>query len=331
MAVVHEFLRMATEDRDCWGRVARGAAVGVLFCLGLTASAPAQGPAVHYYHQGVMPPGAIGSQQLQRGGPLAGFFQPVEIRAPRGALISLADGGGFSPPQPGPVRAGLLIGQVYRICVVNIPLNEGLEVFPTIEVINRLYTPRGQETRFPIVIELTAEDLRFALDGKFVTRVIYLEDPLNALPVREGPQSQGWFEVGAGTDPLAVADQLGRPVAILRMGARVPDRNQGADDNFLFGSPPLVRYPPPLKVVPPPAEKGKPAQPASEKPAQPDAEKAAGAPTAAPDGKTVTGDSTATSPAGDPNVRLLPPQPRLWFHETTIDAGNPQSPQRQLR
>jgi hypothetical protein len=324
MAVVHEFQRMATEDRDCWGRIARGAALAVLFCLGLTASAPAQGPAVHYDHQGVMPPGAIGGQQLQRGGPLAGFFQPVEIRAPRGALISLAEGGALAAPQPGPVRVGLLIGQVYRICVVNIPLNEGLEVFPTIEVINRLYTPRGQETRFPIVIELTAEDLRFALDGKFVTRVIYLEDPLNALPVREGPRSQGWFEVAPGTDPLAVADQLGRPVAILRMGARVPDRNQGADDNFLFGCPPLVKYPPP-------AERANPSQPASEKPAQPAAEKAARASRTAPDGKTVPGDSTAASQTGDSSVRLLPPQPRLGFGDTSMDAGNPQSPQRQLR
>ena len=50
----------------------------------------AQQPPVHYLHQGIMPPGAIGSRQLQRGGPLPGFFQPVEIKAPPGALISLA-------------------------------------------------------------------------------------------------------------------------------------------------------------------------------------------------------------------------------------------------
>lgn len=253
---VDELPVMATMDGQSWGRWTGGAAVVVLLCLGLSARASAQAPPVHYYHHGVTPPGAIGSQQLARGGPLAGFFQPVEIRAPRGALVSLAEGTALGPPQPAPVRAGMLIGQVYRLCVLNIPLHEGQEVFPTIELIDRLYTPRGQETRFPIVIELTAEDLGLALAGKFVTRVIYLEDPMVALPVREGAQAQGWFEVPPGHDPLAVADQLGRPVAILRLGARVPDPNRGMDAEFLFGCPPLVKYPPPL-----PAAISKPAAP----------------------------------------------------------------------
>ncbi len=48
-----------------------------------------------------MPPGAIGSRQLQRGGPLPGFFQPVEIKAPAGALISLASGDQFGRPAGG--------------------------------------------------------------------------------------------------------------------------------------------------------------------------------------------------------------------------------------
>ena len=73
-------------------------------------------------------------------------------------------------------------------------------------------------------VELTEEDLKLALAGKFVTRVIYLEDPRNALPVRDDPQEQTWFEAAPGQDPLAVADGLGRPVAILRMGGRLPDR-----------------------------------------------------------------------------------------------------------
>jgi len=258
---------MTIMDGQSWGRVAGRTVVVILFWLGLSARASAQGPAVHYYHHGVVPPGAIGGQQLQRGGPLAGFFQPVEIRAPRGALVSLAEGMRFGAPQPAPLRVGMLIGQVYRLCLLNIPLHEGQEVFPTIELLDRLYTPRGQETRFPIVIELTAEDLALALAGKYVTRVIYLEDPLAALPVREGGQAQGWFEVPPGQDPLAVADRLGRPVAILRLGARVPDPSRGIDAEFLFGCP-LVKYPPPASRAPPkaaaPAAPGAPLQPGSD-------------------------------------------------------------------
>ena len=60
---------------------------------------------------------------------------------------------------PDKVLAGMLIGQVYRLKVANLVGNEGQEIFPTIEVIDRLYPPPGQEARFPIPIELTAEEL----------------------------------------------------------------------------------------------------------------------------------------------------------------------------
>jgi hypothetical protein len=213
----------------------------ILLELGLAHAAAAQESSVHYLHHGIMPPGAIGSWQLQRGGPLPGFFQPVEIKAPAGASISLAVGNQFDPPQPAPRRAGMLIGSVYRLRVINIPQAEGLEVFPTIEVIDRLYAPADQQVRFAIPIELSQEDLELALDGKFVTRVIYLEDPRSASPVRSNPASQTWFDVGVGRDPLAVADGLGRPVAILRLGGRMPDL--GADPGFYFGSPPWMAYP----------------------------------------------------------------------------------------
>jgi hypothetical protein len=215
----------------------------VFWTMVVAGAASAQSPPVHYLHQGVMPPGAIGSRQLQRGGPLPGFFQPVEIKAPSGALISLAVDHGFDAAQPAPRKAGLLIGAVYRLRVTNIRLAEGLEVFPTIEVIDRLYAPSDQLCRFAIPIDITEEDLKLAIDGKFVTRVIYLEDPRDALPVRDNPKSQTWFEAAPGQDPLAMADTLGRPVAILRLGARLPDQGQAADPSFFCGSPPWVALP----------------------------------------------------------------------------------------
>jgi hypothetical protein len=95
--------------------------------------------------------------------------------------------------------------------------------------------------RFPIPIELTLEELEMALAGKMITRAIYLEDPRTALPVPDDPLRQRYFEVAPGEDLLQVADRLGRPVAILRMGSRLPD-DGGPDDAFLFGSPPLERY-----------------------------------------------------------------------------------------
>jgi hypothetical protein len=204
------------------------------------ASVQAQGPRVHFQHAGKMPPGAIGNQQLLRGGPLPGYFQPVEIKAPPGTMVSLAVDEQFSAPQATPLRIGMLIAPVYRFRVSQIPDRPGAEVYPTIEVVNRIYPPLGEEFRFPIPIELTLEELEMALNGKFVTRVIYLEDPKQAVPVATGGDiAQTFFEVRPTDDPLAVADQLGRPVAILRLGGRLPEAT-GPDAKFMYGSPMLL-------------------------------------------------------------------------------------------
>ena len=138
--------------------------------------------------------------------------QPIEIQGPPGAAISLAVNDQFTTPMPAPVEAGMLIGSVYRLRVIRIPQHEGLEVFPTIEVIDRIYPPRGQELRFPVPVELTQEDLELASRGSFVTRVIYLENPHEAIPGQSDPVHQNWFEVPPQDDPLTVAGTMGRPM-----------------------------------------------------------------------------------------------------------------------
>jgi hypothetical protein len=218
-----------------------------LLCLAATA-AFAQRPDVHYLQAADLPPGAVGAAQLLRGGPLPGYFQPVEIQAPPGARIALAGPNGFGEPQPAPVVVGMLIGHVYRIRVTDIPgpNNVGMEAFPTIEVVNRLYPPPGSETRFPIPVQFAIDDLETALAGQFVTRVVYLEDPLNALPVAETAQTQRYHEVHPQDDPLEVADRLGRPMAIARVGSRQPDAT-GPTAAFLFGAPPWIAIPKPFQ------------------------------------------------------------------------------------
>ena len=230
-------------------QAARTVLFGIVW-LSATAVAWSQTPPVHYQHAGDMPPGAIGLRQLARGGPLRGYFQPVRVLAPTGVSISTANTGIFDPGQPAPLTVGLMIGEAYRFRVTGIPRYEGYEVYPTIEVVDRMYPPPGQKSRFPIPIELTLEELQMALAGKMVTRVIYIEDPRTALPLPEEPSFQRYFEVLPGEDSLEVADRLGRPVAILRMGSRLPSL-EGPDAAFLFGSPPLERYVLPVVSQPP--------------------------------------------------------------------------------
>ncbi|MDD4269542.1 MAG: DUF11 domain-containing protein [Pirellulaceae bacterium] len=220
-------------------RVAGQMVLVVAAVLSLAGRAPAQ-QNVHRLYHAMMPPGAIGSMQLARGGPLVGYFQPVLIKGPAGVLAAMAEGGGFAEAETAPIRVGLLIGQVYRLRVMNIPLNPGAEVFPTIEIIDRLHPPAGQEERFPIVVEISHDDIMKALQGTYLTRVIYLEDPQLALPAAHAGL-QPSFDLPPGQDPLAVADQIGRPVAILRMGGILPTADGQPDMQFLFGCPPWIR------------------------------------------------------------------------------------------
>src|SRR4051812_44427512 len=123
-------LVLAQSLRRLWveGILRQAVLIGLL--SGLTASA--QDRPVHWLNAGAMPPGAIGSQRLERGGPLSGYFQPVRIRAPQGARIALASEGANSAASTRPTPAnealvGMQIGYVYRLRVMSIPNNEGVD------------------------------------------------------------------------------------------------------------------------------------------------------------------------------------------------------------
>jgi hypothetical protein len=224
-----------TSMRRIWKTAMWSAAVTALLC---GRHAMAQRPSVHYLHRSDMPPGMVGQQQLLRSPTLIGYFQPVEVLVPPRVHVSLMIDGGFDAPRPGPVLAGMQVGHVYQLKITNIPYFEGAELYPTIELVNRLYPPPEAEKRYPIPVELTREEMEMALDGLFVTRVIYLEDSSNALPLRDDPRHQRFTEAGPEEDPLHVADRLGRPMAILRMGSRVPEGHEQSGVPGT-GSPPI--------------------------------------------------------------------------------------------
>ena len=152
--------------------------------------------------------------------------------------MSLNVEGQFDTPRLGPVLAGMQVGQVYPLKISSIRFNEGLEIYPTIELINRIYPPQGQELHFPVPVQITQEELELALGGRFITRVIYLEDPETALAHRDLPGQQRYFDAAPDQDPLQIADRLGRPVAILRMGSRIP--NIGG--TTIAHHPPVILY-----------------------------------------------------------------------------------------
>lgn len=237
--------------------VAALAALGGLSACGMPAAAQQAGAPTHPLYHADMPAGMVGQLQMLKKGRRADYFQPVEIAAPEGAGISLAEDGRFGDPHETRALVGMLIGHVYQLKVTNIPLNEGVELFPTIELIDRLCPPQGQELRFPIPIELTLEELDLAANGRYITRVIYLEDPRTALGVREDPDRQRYYEVDSTLDPLQVADRIGRPMAILRMGSRIPTEADLAEGRIRQAPFMKYRFPaalPQQKIITPPGQ-----------------------------------------------------------------------------
>ena len=226
-------------------RTASSLFVFTVLCAIVTRSQPilAQERTLHYFQDAGLPPGELGRSQLQRFSALRGYFQPVECSVPAGATLALAVDGTFATPVPTGLRVGLLIGPVYRLKISNVRFYEDREVFPTIEVIQRLYPPEGQAERFPIPIQFIQEELELALAGNYITRVIYLEDSGKALPYQQAKGQQHVYQVRPHEDPLRIADDLGRPMAIIRMGSRLP-LTSAPDDQFMFGRPPILKLRP---------------------------------------------------------------------------------------
>jgi hypothetical protein len=189
-----------------------------------------------------LPPGMTSAVRLMQGGCAAGYLQHVQIISEEPITVSVASEGRFTEPMASPTLLAMLIGPVYRLRITGIPGYEDRAVYPTIELVDRLYPPAGAEKKFPIPIELTADDLRLAAQGHFITRVVYLEDPEKALPGLSDPAHPSWFDAGPGAHPLVEAQGLGRPMAIVRLGGRIPDERNGPDMVFLNGCPPLKIY-----------------------------------------------------------------------------------------
>lgn len=191
------------------------------------------------------PPSRAGdwATKIGRGSPLR--FQPVEVQLPgKGQITWYSRGLESGVTAPAPAMAGLLLGPVYRLKLSELADYPGLELYPTIELVDRLHPPAGRETEFPVIIEFTTDELEAAAAGRLITKIIYLEQPNRAslLPASPGKAVPA-IQVGPRDNPLEVADVNGRPLAIVRVGGRVPDTSRPDPSFFGPGAPvqPLKR------------------------------------------------------------------------------------------
>ncbi len=194
----------------------------------------------HYLYDYGMPPGMVAHRKMLAREAMQGYFQPIQFVGPEGCEISVFSEGLFQPVEPGAAVAGLLVGHIYRLRITGIPGHPGKEMYPSVEIIGRLFPPQGQEVKCAIPVHIPMDDLQPAMDGRLVTRVVYLENPRTAIPEQRTPADQPFFDVGLTEDPIRVAEKFGRPMVIVRIGSRVPDQEEL--DGFGFGTPPLMWF-----------------------------------------------------------------------------------------
>ncbi len=141
----------------------------------------------------------------------------VEVLAPTPEAAPTGDGGGIA-------TVGLKRGVGYRLRLTNIPFRPGVELYPVIEVVGHLHRPQGIDpAKYPIRVVFNQDDLDDTTDHKrLVTKVIYLEDPEQAIPFRTAKDQVSVLTLNPTEPPLRIASALGRPVAIVRMGVRKP-------------------------------------------------------------------------------------------------------------
>lgn len=168
------------------------------------------------------PPGTAARMVVAAGRASATWFQPTQVLLDGGGDVTVYHSRPASPfKQASPAQFGTLVGQMYRMKIENMPGLPGVELYPTIEVLDRLHPPRGQKHNFPVEIHIDRDDVDLALAGNLVTRVVYLEQPNLAAPF-EFDEATRTRSLDKMDNALAEADRFGRPMAIIRLGGRVP-------------------------------------------------------------------------------------------------------------
>jgi uncharacterized repeat protein (TIGR01451 family) len=183
------------------------------------------------------PVGRVGLWVGQMGKGLAGVLQSVQVSLPSKGKVTVYNGGretGIDLGSPAQFNVG--IGFVYRLRLADMPEFPGIELYPTIEMIDRLHPPAGRAQDFPIPIRFTAEEIESAIDGRLVTKVVYVEQPQLAVT---GDLTQAMLARFLPPDRnlLIEADRAGRPMILVRIGSRTPDDSQADAAFFLPPAP----------------------------------------------------------------------------------------------
>ena len=167
-------------------------------------------------------PGTAGQWAALAGKGSGNWSQPVKIELDGGGDVTVYHGRSIQETtHKSPAQLGVAVGHLYRLRVSNIPDLPGVEIYPTIEIIDRLHPPAGKKHDFPIPVYIDRDDIDSALNGNLVTRVVYIEQPQLAAPFALDEATRVRTLLPA-QNVLEQADRYGRPAIIVRIGGRLP-------------------------------------------------------------------------------------------------------------
>lgn len=230
---------------DLWAALRRVRLIGMLLSvavvgLALTDKAHAQGmPSSTPYplmdHR--VPTGTWGEWVQAAGRVAPTDFQSVRVELPAAGRVTWFEGARDNSKAGPQVR--LLVGQTYRFRLSDLADFPGVELYPSIEVLDRLHPPSGQADNFPIPVTFDVEELASVIEGRMLTKVVYLEQPQYALPF-ELSGDTAVRTVNAQTNLIEESDKAGRPLAIIRLGGRQPTRHETHGPFFGSGAPLVI-------------------------------------------------------------------------------------------
>ncbi len=156
----------------------------------------------------------------------------VRFRGPQGMQAAFYQG-----PPPGrshdaPVLVGLRPGYSYRVRLGNLPKHPDAALYPTVQVCGTLtLPPRAAADAYPVAVTLTADDIDQALAGSVITKVYFVENVEKAVPQATAPEQLLEYELPPERDPFQEALGLGRPVLVVRFGAKQLTPLEAAQQN----------------------------------------------------------------------------------------------------
>jgi uncharacterized repeat protein (TIGR01451 family) len=232
---------------DLWSALKHCRLVGMLMSLaaacvlngGTTSAQERAGSALRPLMDHRVPPGTW-SDWVRASGRVAGLeFQSVRVELPSTGRVTWFLGSAEETQEAAQVR--LAVGHTYRVRLSDMPEFPGIELFPSIEMLDRLHPPLGHADTFPIPLTFTIEELEAVVEGRMLTKVVYLEQPQLALPF-ELTTDTAVRGVSAQSNLIEEADKAGRPLALIRLGGRLPTKSNTPGSFYGSGAPVQVSH-----------------------------------------------------------------------------------------